>query len=208
MILGNYFSLPAPPAWMADAVCATTDPEIFYPEKGGSTKEAKRVCRNCPVIEQCLQYALERDERFGIFGGCSERERRKMKAPKPKPVSLGMGKRPCEFCGTEYWPWKDTSRFCSKRCHLDNYNAKKRVKTCESCGSEFTGENTRFCSRECGYTNKPKLSDPHLHKPFVSTCRTCGVEFNTNHPRARYCGDECGRLALNAQERQRYRGRA
>jgi WhiB family redox-sensing transcriptional regulator len=64
--------------WMADAICAQTDPEAFYPEKGGSTAEAKRVCMGCPVRTDCLEYALENNERFGIFGGKSERERRKI----------------------------------------------------------------------------------------------------------------------------------
>lgn len=63
------------PEWMAEALCAQTDPELFFPEKGGSTREAKKTCRRCPVTEPCLTYALEHDERFGIWGGLSERER-------------------------------------------------------------------------------------------------------------------------------------
>lgn len=62
--------------WMADAICAQTDPEAFFPEKGGSTAEAKRVCLGCPVREICLEWALARGEHFGIYGGKSERERR------------------------------------------------------------------------------------------------------------------------------------
>jgi WhiB family redox-sensing transcriptional regulator len=62
--------------WMADAICAQTDPDAFFPEKGGSTAEAKRVCFSCPVSEVCLEWALVKGERFGIYGGKSERERR------------------------------------------------------------------------------------------------------------------------------------
>src|ERR1035438_3986155 len=65
--------------WQDQALCAQTDPEAFFPEKGGSTREAKRVCRSCEVRAECLEYALENDERFGIWGGLSERERRKVK---------------------------------------------------------------------------------------------------------------------------------
>jgi WhiB family redox-sensing transcriptional regulator len=65
--------------WQDKALCAEVDPEIFYPEKGGSTREAKMVCRSCEVRASCLEYALEHDERFGIFGGMSERERRRLK---------------------------------------------------------------------------------------------------------------------------------
>jgi len=67
------------PAWQDLALCAQTDPEAFFPEKGGSTREAKRVCRSCEVRQECLEYALEHDERFGIWGGLSERERRRLK---------------------------------------------------------------------------------------------------------------------------------
>ena len=65
--------------WVKDAVCAETDPDAFFPEKGGSTREAKKVCEQCDVRAQCLESALENDERFGIWGGLSERERRKLK---------------------------------------------------------------------------------------------------------------------------------
>jgi WhiB family transcriptional regulator, redox-sensing transcriptional regulator len=67
------------PGWQERALCAQTDPEAFFPEKGGSTREAKKVCRACEVRADCLEYALEHDERFGIWGGMSERERRRLK---------------------------------------------------------------------------------------------------------------------------------
>ena len=69
--------------WQDRALCAQTDPEAFFPEKGGSTREAKRVCRSCEVRAECLEYALENDERFGIWGGLSERERRRIKRERP-----------------------------------------------------------------------------------------------------------------------------
>ena len=68
-----------PLAWQSDALCAQTDPEAFFPEKGGSTRDAKRICGSCEVRSQCLEYALANDERFGIWGGLSERERRKLR---------------------------------------------------------------------------------------------------------------------------------
>ncbi|PII84168.1 transcription factor WhiB [Leucobacter sp. OLJS4] len=66
-------------AWQSDALCAQTDPEAFFPEKGGSTREAKRICESCEVRSECLDYALANDERFGIWGGLSERERRRLR---------------------------------------------------------------------------------------------------------------------------------
>jgi WhiB family redox-sensing transcriptional regulator len=65
--------------WQDRAICAQTDPDAFFPEKGGSTRDAKKVCRGCEVRAECLDYALEHDERFGIWGGLSERERRRLK---------------------------------------------------------------------------------------------------------------------------------
>ncbi len=66
-------------SWQEQALCAQTDPEAFFPEKGGSTREAKRICVGCDVRGECLEYALGQDERFGIWGGLSERERRRLK---------------------------------------------------------------------------------------------------------------------------------
>ena len=68
-----------PLAWQSDSLCAQTDPEAFFPEKGGSTRDAKKICASCEVKSQCLEYALANDERFGIWGGLSERERRKLR---------------------------------------------------------------------------------------------------------------------------------
>lgn len=71
--------------WRAEAVCAQIGGDIWHPEKGQSTREAKLVCNGgpagepCPVRAQCLQYALDHDERFGIWGGYSERERRALR---------------------------------------------------------------------------------------------------------------------------------
>jgi WhiB family redox-sensing transcriptional regulator len=65
--------------WQDRALCAQTDPEAFFPEKGGSTREAKKICLGCEVRNECLDYALAHDERFGIWGGLSERERRRLK---------------------------------------------------------------------------------------------------------------------------------
>ena len=65
--------------WQERALCAQTDPEAFFPEKGGSTREAKKICTGCEVRTECLEYALAHDERFGIWGGLSERERRRLK---------------------------------------------------------------------------------------------------------------------------------
>ena len=73
--------------WRQDALCAETDPEAFFPEKGGSTREAKRVCSGCSVRAECLESALANDERFGIWGGLSERERRRLRLLRRDAIS-------------------------------------------------------------------------------------------------------------------------
>jgi len=65
--------------WQEHSLCAYVDPDVFFPEKGGSSREAKRICAQCTVQAECLEYALANDERFGIWGGLSERERRRLK---------------------------------------------------------------------------------------------------------------------------------
>ena len=66
-------------SWQAQANCMGVDPDLFFPERGASTREAKEVCRGCVVREDCLEYALANGEKFGIWGGMSERERRRLR---------------------------------------------------------------------------------------------------------------------------------
>ncbi len=66
-------------SWQGDALCAQTDPDAFFPEVGDDTYLAKCVCRNCPVREECLDFALEHNETIGIWGGKSAKERYWMK---------------------------------------------------------------------------------------------------------------------------------
>ena len=70
--------------WRHRAVCREEEPDLFFPV--GSTgpallqiEEAKAACRRCPVMEQCLQWALESGQDFGVWGGLSEDERRAMR---------------------------------------------------------------------------------------------------------------------------------
>lgn len=65
--------------WQSKANCMGVDPDLFFPERGASTKEAKEVCRGCVVKDECLEYALSNSEKFGIWGGMSERERRRVR---------------------------------------------------------------------------------------------------------------------------------
>ena len=85
--MAELFPVTIVPAWYDEALCAQTDAELFFPEKGGSTALGKRVCAQCPVATQCLDCALARGERFDIWGGKSERERRAMEGYGADPAS-------------------------------------------------------------------------------------------------------------------------
>lgn len=66
-------ALPAPD--FTGALCAETDPELFFPERGGAVNDAKRVCRSCPAALACLQYAMDYPVE-GVWGGTSVNERK------------------------------------------------------------------------------------------------------------------------------------
>jgi WhiB family redox-sensing transcriptional regulator len=68
-----------PPPFVADALCAQTDPEIFFPEKGESSARARSICLQCPVRRECLLYAIENNERHGVWGGLPTRARFELK---------------------------------------------------------------------------------------------------------------------------------
>ena len=70
---------PGDHGWQDEANCLGVDPDLFFPERGASTREAKEVCRGCSVREECLEFALQNGEKFGIWGGLSERERRRIR---------------------------------------------------------------------------------------------------------------------------------
>ena len=74
--------------WRDYALCSQTDPEAFFPEKGGSLEPARKVCNACDVQDSCLAWALENGENLGVWGGLSSRERRALQS-----VSASGGRR-------------------------------------------------------------------------------------------------------------------
>ena len=65
--------------WMARGNCSLEPPSTFFPSDGVGVEVAKRICEDCAVKAPCLEYALRNGEKFGIWGGMSERERRKIR---------------------------------------------------------------------------------------------------------------------------------
>jgi WhiB family redox-sensing transcriptional regulator len=103
------------PTWQDKGLCAQTDPEAFFPEKGGSTREAKKICGRCEVKDECLDYALEHDERFGIWGGLSERERRALKRTRPTAETV-TNCRNCDSKTVVQAKFGPEKLYCSQSC--------------------------------------------------------------------------------------------
>jgi WhiB family redox-sensing transcriptional regulator len=113
--------------WADQALCAQTDPEAFFPEKGGSTRDAKKICVGCMVRAECLTWALDHEQRFGIWGGLSERERRKLGTKRIIACTIGD-------CTAMFAAQKDRNRHITLRHHLAT---KANPVTCLDCGKDF-----------------------------------------------------------------------
>lgn len=93
--------------WMASAACTGLDPDLFFTERGESQGGAKAVCADCTVRADCLDYALRHRIKVGVWGGCSERERRRMRQRSADPHevqaprSLDHGVAPRRLVGDE-----------------------------------------------------------------------------------------------------------
>lgn len=90
--------------WRHRAACRNEDPELFFPigTSGPAllqVEQAKAVCRRCPVSAECLTWAMDRPEEYGIWGGLTEGERRALRAPKAPP-RRPRSDRPPQPCGT------------------------------------------------------------------------------------------------------------
>ncbi len=71
-----------PPAWQDQAACAGENTETFFPERGDSVEvilKAKAICYQCPVRPECLTYAMNNGEKYGVWGGLSVRERQQLR---------------------------------------------------------------------------------------------------------------------------------
>ncbi|UCR74434.1 WhiB [Mycobacterium phage Ritam007] len=114
-------------AWRDKAVCAQTDPEVFFPENGVNATSAKKICKDCEVRAQCLQWALENDEQFGVFGGLSPHERRPLRKAVKASQPARPSTKPCKYCGTEFTPPRARVIYCSMDCvHADRRTSFRR----------------------------------------------------------------------------------
>ncbi len=75
---------PTPLPWMDDAACADVDPDIFFAENGKKYSDAKAVCDGCPVVQQCLEFAVSNGVRVGVWGGLTPEERKGVSQGRPR----------------------------------------------------------------------------------------------------------------------------
>ena len=78
--------------WQNDAACKGMPTDWFFTEQGGTTTESRQVCASCPVADQCLEYALEHDIRYGVWGGTAELHRRRLRRGRATTTA-------CKTCG-------------------------------------------------------------------------------------------------------------
>ncbi len=64
--------------WMSRGLCASVPPSTFFPSDGAGVEAARKICAGCPVKDACLEHALTHRIDHGVWGGCSERERRRI----------------------------------------------------------------------------------------------------------------------------------
>lgn len=127
-----------PTAWMARATC--DDTVDFFSEERGEMELAKQVCTTCPVIQECLAYALARSETYGVYGGLTATERiglfRKWKTPPPSERTVDPtaappldenGQRECCTCHVAFTPPHHRSRYCTTECRYIGRVANSRV---------------------------------------------------------------------------------
>lgn len=70
--------MDTPTKWMEQGNCRNFAPAVFFPADGAGVDRARKVCATCPVVQTCLEYALTEHIDHGVWGGCSERERRRI----------------------------------------------------------------------------------------------------------------------------------
>lgn len=109
-------------AWMLKGVCRHEYPDIFFVEAGKSAEEARRVCARCPVLQTCRDWAIATDQKLGIWGGMTRRERIKVANDGKSMILTIQG---CPVCRTPFMPKSRNHHYCSGKCR-DRAEAARR----------------------------------------------------------------------------------
>jgi WhiB family redox-sensing transcriptional regulator len=138
--------------WMDAAACANRGNRNFFSDLTDQQNTALQFCDRCPVQQQCLDYALDGEERFGIWGGLTARQRAQMLNGRPIRSR-------CAECGAVYTTERGTSHrsmYCGPECRDTSHRrqdlARKYLehKRCVVCGTNTTGND--ICSAYCRFT--------------------------------------------------------
>lgn len=104
--------------WVERAACKDAPQHVFYPPKGCIPHEAKAICARCPVVVECLDWAISLPEKYGVWGGTTERERR-----------TGTRVRLCAWCNETFHfeakPGMNIPKTCSDACRLKRHSMMK-----------------------------------------------------------------------------------
>lgn len=142
--------------WRRLALCTYKDGDIWFPESGGGpgvNDDARKICWECPAQKQCLQWALDHNERGGLWGAFNEKERELIKRGHMRPVKpiRFVGKQ-CSQCGGEFKPLTKRAKYCSDGCKKRAFNAARsepKQRVCTQCGDVFFAAHAQTCSNEC-----------------------------------------------------------
>lgn len=110
------------PGDLPGALCPQIDPEVFFPESGGSPAAAKKVCAACEVRPDCLALALSLGPVMGVWGGLTERERASLKRTARTPAPA---RRICPGCEKEFIKPTSHAIYCSDLCRQKARRATK-----------------------------------------------------------------------------------
>lgn len=199
--------------WMAQANCrGLEDPSIMFPERGQSTRPAMRVCGSCPVRSECLEFALENNERHGMWGGTSGRERRRIQAQRTKEdlerllssTRTETHDTECQYCHQFFEGPKDRSQDYCTRAHrqrADRDKIRAQIVHGTAKGArQHRALNQRPCpaclhavtmQQEALLLNRPKVhsicQNPNCGISFVRVDRGDGRE-------RKYCSVSCSSI--------------
>ena len=145
--------------WRHRAACKDEDPELFFPvgnngSAQGQIDQAKQICRRCPVISECLAWALDTGQDDGVWGGLSEDDRRELKGI-PTKRRTQRHELSCAYCGAGY-TGRPTKLYCDQQCKRaaerlrDLTRAGKQRPLCAICGDPLVSRWSRiYCGRAC-----------------------------------------------------------
>lgn len=180
--------LVEPAGWHLEALCAEIGGDAWFPEKGESCNAAKRICQDCPVRAECLQYSLDNDERFGVWGGLSERERRRLRSG-DLTVLTDHALWRCQVCGAQL---NMRGRVCSAACRHHLQVRERPTRSCLECEAPIAEKSLQFkyCSTQCRQRAYDRKRPYRGSTKRAMTCKHCGNGFQGTKG-ARYCSVEC-----------------